>query len=131
MNGLLDQLCADYLFPAANLMAKQKEDPQFSLTKVPHTQLYFALNARCSTKASRQVGFLFSLKCSAPASPPAFSEQSPAGWSAKNSDNFSSIKAPLGSKQSCASTNLQRRALKPCSSYQCSCRLPLICWLTS
>ena len=39
-------------------MAKQKEDPQFSLTKVPHTQLYFALNARCSTKASRQVSFL-------------------------------------------------------------------------
>ena len=52
-------------------MAKQKEDPQFSLTKVPHTQLYFALNARCSTKASRQVSFLFPLDCSAPASPPA------------------------------------------------------------
>ena len=50
-------LHAEYLFPAASLMAKQKEDPQFSLTKVPHTELYFALNARCSTKASRQVSF--------------------------------------------------------------------------
>ena len=46
---------AEYLFPAANLMAKQKEDPNFSLTTVPHTELYFALNSRCSTKASRQV----------------------------------------------------------------------------
>ena len=27
-------------------MAKQKEDPQFSLTKVPHTQLY--LCAKCA-----------------------------------------------------------------------------------
>ena len=48
-------LFAEYLFPAANLMAKQKEDPNFSLTTVPHTELYFALNSRCSTKASRQV----------------------------------------------------------------------------
>lgn len=47
--------CAEYLFPAANLMAKQKEDPNFSLAMVPHAELYVALNARCSTKASRQV----------------------------------------------------------------------------
>ena len=47
--------CAEYLFPAANLMAKQKEDPNFSLAVVPHAELYVALNARCSTKASRQV----------------------------------------------------------------------------
>ena len=46
---------AEYLFPAANLTAKQKEDPNFSLTTVAHTELYFALNSRCSTKASRQV----------------------------------------------------------------------------
>ena len=46
---------AEYLFPAANLMAKQKEDPDFSLSTVPHAELYVALNARCSTKASRQV----------------------------------------------------------------------------
>ncbi|CAL5220075.1 g2026 [Coccomyxa viridis] len=45
----------EYLFPAANLMAKQKEDPNFSLSTVPHAELYVALNARCSTKASRQV----------------------------------------------------------------------------
>jgi hypothetical protein len=48
-------LTAEYLFPAANLMAKQKENPNFSLTTVPHTELYFALNSRCSAKASRQV----------------------------------------------------------------------------
>ena len=36
-------------------MAKQKEDPNFSLSTVPHAELYVALNARCSTKASRQV----------------------------------------------------------------------------
>lgn len=51
---------AEYLFPAANLMAKQKEDPNFSLTTVPHTELYFALNSRCSTKASRQVSRQYS-----------------------------------------------------------------------
>lgn len=48
-------LPAEYLFPAAHLMAKQKEDLHFALEAVPHTELYFALNARCSTKASRQV----------------------------------------------------------------------------
>ncbi len=36
-------------------MAKQKENPNFSLSTVPHAALYVALNARCSTKASRQV----------------------------------------------------------------------------
>ena len=53
--------CAEYLFPAANLMAKQKEDSDFSLSMVPHAELYVALNARCSTKASRQVHTLYSL----------------------------------------------------------------------
>ena len=53
---------AEYLFPAANLMAKQKEDPNFSLALVPHAELYVALNARCSTKASRQVCTVTALK---------------------------------------------------------------------
>ncbi len=53
--------CAEYLFPAANLMAKQKEDSDFSLSTVPHTELYVALNARCSMKASRQVHTLIAL----------------------------------------------------------------------
>ena len=123
MNGWL---CADYLFPAANLMAKQKADPQFSLTNVPHTELYFALNARCSTKASRQVSFSSLQNCSAPA-------YSPAGIPSRlgilqNSLHLSSTRTRLTVSRPC-NGHLDKE-FEPCSSQQCYCRPPLTCWLT-
>ncbi len=53
--------CAEYLFPAAALLARiNSKRGTFSVAALPQRDLYLALNARCSTKASRQVSALMS-----------------------------------------------------------------------
>ncbi|BDA41234.1 probable ubiquitin carboxyl-terminal hydrolase FAF-X [Coccomyxa sp. Obi] len=53
--GLVSKLLSEYLFPAAALLARiNSERGSFSVAALPQRDLYLALNARCSTKASRQ-----------------------------------------------------------------------------
>ncbi|EIE24996.1 hypothetical protein COCSUDRAFT_46553 [Coccomyxa subellipsoidea C-169] len=53
-SGLVAKLLSEYLFPAAALLARIHGERGFCVASLPQRDLYLALNARCSTKASRQ-----------------------------------------------------------------------------